>query len=314
MAVTVAPRATKLHKGDRNNQILLSKPKPYDPNDYRPAFGQEVEIFAAATIDTEIQTYPLIEDIPPNTSLVFPTGSVLCQVGASKDDTIIQVVSGATALTTTGEKATVSGVEQVITLAVDVAVGDRILSVVALDESLEARREIEFNNGVKVRTTIAAARGATQIFVEAVTVGDIAAGTTVIPNGSTAALNNYELICSANSINRTQTGQTLTDYVFCSGLDALKDVSTRERNFQVSGKFVPYDFGLERIEQSVEQGAAYMWMIASEGKVGGYTWSAQVIISTNSDTNAINQNKDTSFTLEVNGEAARYDYPQVISY
>lgn len=314
MAIIAAPRATKLHKGDRNNQILLSKPAPFDPDAYRPAFGQQVELFSVPTIATEIQTYPLVEDIPPNTSLVFPAATVLCQVGASKDDTVIKVVSGATSLTTAGEKAPVSGVEQTITLAADAEVGDRFITVGALSDWVEANREIEFANGVKVRTSVKAAKGATQIFVDAVKVGDIASGTVVIPSGTVANLPNYELVCSANSINRTQNGQTLTDYVFCSGLDALKDVSTRERNFQVSGKFVPYDFGLERIEQSVEQGAAYMWMIASEGKEGGYTWSAQVIISSNSDTNAINQNKDTQFTLEVNGEVGRYKYPQVIKY
>lgn len=314
MALTEAPRATKLHKGDRNNQILLSKPEPYDTHGSRPPFGQSVEIFKASTNDSQIQTYPLIEDIPPNTSLVFPTGTVLCQAGAKKDETIIQIVSGGTGLTTVGEKAPVSGVEQTITLAVDAKVGDRLITVAALEKWVEAKREISFNNGVKVRTTVKAEKGATEIFVDAITVGTAAVGTTVITNGATANLNNYELVCSANSINRTQNGQTLTDYVFSSGLDALKDVATRERNFQVSGKFVPYDFGLERIEQSVEAGAAYMWMIASEGKKGGYTWSAHTIISSNSDTNAINQNKDTQFTLDVNGQALRYDYPQVINY
>lgn len=314
MAISLAPRATKLHKGDRNNQILLSKPSPYDPNGFRPPFGQEVEIFSVSTIDTELQTFPLIEDIPPNSILSFPSGDVTCQVGAKKDDTLIKVVGGAISLSTMQEKAPIAGIEQTITLANDVKVGDRSITVSALAESVEAKRQIEFDNGVKVRVSVAAAKNATQVFVEPVSVGDIANGTVVIPNASAANLPNYELVCSANSINRTQNGQTLTDYVFCSGLDALKDVSTRDRNFQISGKFVPYDFGLERIEQSVETGSAYMHMIASEGKPGGYIWSAQVIISSNSDTNAVNQNKDTQFTLEVNGLATRYNYPQVINY
>lgn len=315
MAIKAAPQATRLAKGDRNNQFWISKPRPYGEIDYRPAFGSEVELFAVSTNNSEIQVYPLIEDIPPNTTLVFPTATVTTLVGASKDDTIIKVASGGTGLTDATEKALVSGVEQSIVLAGDVAVGDRYIDVAALDDWVEAKRLITFaTSGVSVRTVKRENAGATRIFVEPVKVGSITDGTTVITNGDIANLPNYELVASANSVNRTQNGQTLTDYVFASGGDALKDVTTRDRNFAVSGKFVPYDFGLERVEQAIESGSTYMHFVSAEGKLGGYCWSGQGVISSNSDTNAVNQFKDTQFTMEVNGAIARMSYPQIINY
>lgn len=315
MAIKAAPQATKLAKADRNNQFWISKPRPFGEIDYRPAFGSTVELFSVPTIATEIQTYPLIEAIPPNTTLVFPAGSVTTLVGAKKDDTVIKVVSGATALTTAGEKAPVIGTEQTVVLAADVKVGDRYIDVVGLSDWIEANREITFTtSGVKVRTVKRENAGATRIFVEPVKVGTVAVGTTVIISGDAAALPNYELVASANSVNRTQNGQTLTDYVFASGGDALKDVTTRDRNFAVSGKFVPFDFGLERVEQAIDAGSTYMHFISSEGKLGGYTWSAEGVISSNSDTNAVNQFKDTQFTMEVNGAIERMSYPILVSY
>ena len=242
----------------------------------------------------------------------FGGTAITTTTAAGKDDTIIKVVAGATLAA--GAKATTNGVEQVITLASDVAVGDRKITVNALEASVEKRRVIEFiNSGVSVTVARAAAAGETEIFVEAVTLGTVAAGTTVITTGDTANIEEYVLVCSANSVQRTGNAQILTDYVFCSGQDALKDVTTRDRNFQVSGLHVPQDFGLERVIQGIEGEGFKLWFISSD-KEGGFQWSAEAVLGADGETAAVNQFKQVNFTMEVNGQLQRYDYPHGVSY
>jgi hypothetical protein len=321
MAVKAAPKVTRLVKADRNKQIWISKPRPFEEIEFRPPFGSTVKLetalgATAANAIVNLSTYPLIEDIPPNTTLSFTGGTVVTTVGASKDDLIVPVKASA-AITSIAAKATanISDIETVVTLASDVAVGDEVIDVSALEEWVEKGRVLTFaTSKISVTVTRRAEKNATKIYVKRVKLGSTAAGEVIALSGDMASIPNYEIILSANSVNRTGNAQVLTDYVYASGEDALKDVTTADRNFAVSGKQAPNDPGLQRVINSTAAGQGRYCYFVSTDPEGGFQWSAQAVISTDGDTGAVNQYKDVNFTVEVNGRLYQMDYPHLINY
>lgn len=314
MAIKAAPRARRILKVDRNQQFWLSKPRVPDEEISRPEFGQTVEAFSDLTAGAnQMQVFPLVEPLAANTTLDFGGVAVVTTVAADKDDTIVRVVPGSAVAAFS--KATTLGIEQIITLATDLVVGARAVEVNALAASVESNRPFKLNtSGVEFKTVRSANAGDTVLYIEPVTVGTTAVGTTVAVAGDTVSVEEYVLVNSANSVQRTGNAQILTDYVFSSGQDALKDVTTRDRSFAVSGLHVPGDFGLERVQQAIlENEGAKIWFISSDAK-GGFQWSANAVLGQDGDTTAVNQFKQVNFTVEVNGQLYRYDYPHLVNY
>ncbi len=308
-----------IQKVGRNDQFLLSKLRYPHETEFRPHFGQTVKCFANATSGaTSIQVYPLIEPILPNTTLSFvgtsTSADVLVTEYIDKDSTVI-LCEATTGAVNAGATATTNNIEQVVTLANPIEVGAEYIDVVALTYSVEKNRPLKFSNGVTVKSIVEAPAGASRIWVEPVVWGLNPVGTEVVPTGDSVQLEEYIIVCSLNSVQRTGNAQTLTDYLFCLGTDALKDVTTRDRQFQVSGLTLPGDFGYERIFQQVESGLGERkaWIISS-GDVEGNQWSCRVSIGQDSENKQINTYGQLSATFEVDGVLKRYRYPHVAKY
>ncbi|MGK7899085.1 MAG: hypothetical protein AB4372_37075 [Xenococcus sp. (in: cyanobacteria)] len=206
----------------------------------RRPFGSQIELRGAALSggESSIDVRPMKEDLPPGTILPFPSGSITLNTGATKGAISIDNVTVPVASYGQGEVANTSDVEQVITLAQDVTVGDRSIIVNALDELVEKGRILHLPGGFRFRVTKDRhhQKGEQEIFGELVssTIGSLSG--VIVNTGGTIIVPEYELVCSADSIQDQSNAQSLTDYLFLAGQDASKDDVTRDRTLTLTGK------------------------------------------------------------------------------
>jgi|GEM_PF-4025023 len=204
-----------------NTELFIGKFR--EDHEVRRAFGSTIELRGAALAGSEssILVYPLIEDLEPGTILTFASGAITLLSGATKGSTSIDNVLVPANAFAQGETADSSGVEQVVTLASDLAVGDRQITIVGAAELIEKGRILNFSRGIKFQVTKAIhfAAGSTEIFGEIVarTIGTLPQGAIVASTGDTAVLPEYEEICSLDSIQQQNNAQTITDFLFKDG-------------------------------------------------------------------------------------------------
>lgn len=286
--------------------------------DFRRPFGSIIELRGTALAggETDILVRPLKEDLPPGTILTFPSGAITLLAGANKGAKEIKNVTVPVAAYGVGEVANTSNIEQVITLSADLVAGDRQIIVNATDELIEKGRILTFNNGIKFEVTKDChfEAGSQEIFGELVasSVGSLTG--TLVATGGTAIIPEYELVCSADSIQGQNNAQSLTDFLFKDGQNANKDVVTRDRTFTITGKEIESDFGYRRIlEQTlggIESGNEKAYFIAVSGYKGRQVGALCCI--GNESLNAQNNQRNTlNASIEVDGAIVEYDYPHV---
>lgn len=292
--------------------------KPRRNNNTRPAFGSQIELRGTALSggESSIDVRPLKEDLPPGTILPFPSGSITLNSGATKGAISIDNVTVPVATYAQGEIAKTSDIEQVITLAQDVTVGDRSIIVNALDELLEKGRILTLPGGFEFQASKDRHHeaGEQEIFGELLSrsIGSLSG---VIANtGGTIVLPEYELICSADSIQNQNNSQSLTDYLFKDGPDASKDVVTRDRTFTITGKELKSDFAYDRlVEQTlggIQSSKEKCYFIAVSG-LDGRQVGGRCIIGNESLNANVNQRNTLNATIEVDGKLSRYNYPHL---
>lgn len=284
-----------------NEDMLVYVSKNLPAGSEPPEFGQTITAVAAAAMgDTFVEVEPLAEGIPSGKTLNFSGGETVTLSAAAKEGATTLLVAELAAGIASGETATTDGIEQTVTLTGAVSIGDKSIAVDPLSAEVEKGRVIAFSpSGVEVFVRAKAAAGADSILIEP--------AKSAIPSGETADLKNFVEVYSLNQADDSRDANVLSDRNFKSGIWTPKKVTSRNATVSLSGFFIRNDFGLERLNQASLQIANPSYFILLEPE-GGKQYKGWCYVGSQSNTRQVDQHKNISVTLEVDGPLLEANY------
>ena len=297
---------------DEGIRLYLSKPQRKNA-DLIPEMGQEVVLTqSVATGDTQIEVEPLQENIKQGTILNFVNntgtaiGSVTVAIPPKNGDRSI-AINAASVDIAVYSIAVTDGIEQVLTLANDVAPQDRVITLASpIIDWLEAGRSLSFDNGVDLIVKYRAELGATTVLVEPAKFA--------IPAGESVALANYLEAYSINQLDDSSSANTLNERNYKSGKGTGKAVTSYNDTITIGGNYVKGDFALNRLysvktDPLLRGYINYATIVEPEG---GEDRFAKVHLGQSGNQRPNDQTKKISATLEVDGMIENRQIPRML--
>lgn len=302
-----APELSMQDKVVCDSRVQLHISKPFETGSLIvPEFGQTVVCRVAATTgDSSISVAPLVENLSVGRRIRFDSGvDAIVSAPALKGDKTVstQTLTGDIAAF---EEGTTNGVDQVITLANPLSVGDQKIEVAGLSKWLTGYRTLDFGNNVMLRTTGEVTdEGATEIFLDRPAEYALAAG-------ATASISSYVRLLSANSADDSSNANILNERNFESGTGTAKSSTSRSDSISFSGCFVKYDDAIDLLYEMGENpdyiGCSVRCILGVNQK-GARTVAGNIVLGTNSSQRPNDQAQKVQFTLDVDGRLTRHDY------